>query len=104
MAAGYAAGLRASGSTFISDDEVDPAVVLVRMLPTEFVEEAVARAAISKITQRFETLVATLDPLFDRLAELERRIERIEGRRPSIVSRNDSAAPARRPALTIVRA
>ena len=51
-AAGYAAGLRASGSTFISDDNVDPKVVVVRMLPDEYLEEAIARDQLLELKER----------------------------------------------------
>ena len=91
-AAGYAAGLRATGSTFVSDQDAAPVVAVVRLLPDEYVELVVAREAIARMTERFETLVSKLDPLFARLAETERRLERLEHTRLSIVVRNDSAS------------
>jgi hypothetical protein len=50
--AGYAAGLRASGSTFIADDNIDPRVVVVRMLPDEYLDEAVAKAQLIELKER----------------------------------------------------
>jgi hypothetical protein len=51
-AAGYAAGLRASGSTFIADDNIDPRVVVVRMLPDEYLEEAIAKSELIEFKER----------------------------------------------------
>jgi hypothetical protein len=62
--AGYAAGLRASGSTHISDDNVDPKVVVVRMLPEEYLEEAVAKDLLIELRER--------------VLKLERRMSRLE--------------------------
>jgi hypothetical protein len=50
--AGYAAGLRASGSTHISDDNVDPRVVVVRMLPDEYLDEAIAKSELLDLRER----------------------------------------------------
>jgi hypothetical protein len=61
--AGYAAGLRASGSTFIDDDYVDPKVVVVRMLPDEYLEEAVAKDQLLELRER--------------VLELDRRVARL---------------------------
>jgi hypothetical protein len=51
-AAGYAAALRASGSTFISDDNVDPKVVVVRMLPDEYLDDFVSRPQLLELRER----------------------------------------------------
>jgi hypothetical protein len=90
---GYTAGLRASGNTFIPDDAVDPAVVVVRMLPSEYVESAVAAAHLTcmnrqlgDISRELKTLamqrdaqIATLEQAIDmRIASLERRLARLE--------------------------
>ena len=66
--AGYAAGLRASGSTHIADDNVDPKVVVVRMLPDEFLEEAVAKSELLELRER--------------VIELGRRFARLESDYP----------------------
>ena len=50
--AGYAAGLRASGSTHVDDDHVDPRVVVVGMLPDEYLEEAVAKDLLIELRER----------------------------------------------------
>jgi hypothetical protein len=90
---GYAAGLRASGSTFIHDDDVDPSVVVVRLLPSEYIESAVALAhltcmnrQLTNISRELKTLatqrdaqIAALGEKIDmRIASLERRIARLE--------------------------
>jgi hypothetical protein len=62
--AGYAAGLRASGSTHISDDNVDPRVVVVRMLPDEYLDEAIAKSELIELRER--------------VIELGRRVARVE--------------------------
>jgi hypothetical protein len=62
--AGYAAGLRASGSTHIFDDNVDPKVVVVRMLPDEFLDDVVSRPQLLELKQR--------------VLELDRRMSRLE--------------------------
>ena len=63
-AAGYAAGLRASGSTHIDDDHVDPKVVIVRMLPDEYLDDFVSRPQLLELRER--------------VIELERRMSRLE--------------------------
>ena len=63
-AAGYAAGLRASGSTFISDDNVDPKVVVVRMLPDEFLDDVASRPQLLELKER--------------VLELDHRMSRLE--------------------------
>jgi hypothetical protein len=50
--AGYAAGLRASGSTHVDDDHVDPKVVVVRMLPDEYLDEAIAKSELIELRER----------------------------------------------------
>jgi hypothetical protein len=62
--AGYAAGLRASGSTFIDDDHVDPKVIVVRMLPEEYLENAIAKDQLLELSER--------------VLELDRRVSRLE--------------------------
>ena len=52
--AGYAAGLRASGSTFVDDDHVDPKVVVVRMLPDEYLDEAIAKSQLIELKRRLQ--------------------------------------------------
>ncbi|HZZ21693.1 MAG TPA: hypothetical protein VFE60_03535 [Roseiarcus sp.] len=82
--AGYAAGLRASGSTFVDDDHVDPRVVIVRMLPGEYLDEAVARPQLIELKRR--------------LASLDRRMARLEDQSTAPAPMvNDAASPPRRP-------
>jgi hypothetical protein len=90
---GYAAGLRASGNTFIPDDALDPAVVVVKMLPSEFVESAVAAAHLTcmnrqlvdisrelkRLAMQRDAQIAALSKKIDmRIALLERRITALE--------------------------
>jgi hypothetical protein len=60
-AAGYAAGLRRSGRTMTTDDEVDPSVVVVRMLPDEYREDVIATAVLSDLNRRLTEIVSRLD-------------------------------------------
>jgi hypothetical protein len=61
--AGYAAGLRASGSTSVPDDNVDPKVVVVRMLPDEYLDEAIAKSQLIELREK--------------VLELDRRVSRL---------------------------
>lgn len=67
--AGYAAGLRASGSTHVPDDNVDPRIIVVRMLPEEYLEEAIAKSELLALRERVQTLA--------------RRMARLEGQSPA---------------------
>jgi hypothetical protein len=114
-AAGYAAGLRAHGNTLITDDEVDPRVVVVRMLPHEFMEEAIATGHLIELNRHLKELARKFDlvlahtastqALAVRLTTLERRMARIESNHqnqattpkplpPGAIVRNDSALTA----------
>ena len=67
-AAGYAAGLRATGSSFVDDDHVDPRVVLVRLLPEEFEEEPIAKATLIELGRRVKALERRMTRIEDRAA------------------------------------
>ena len=91
-AAGYAAGLRASGSTFISDDNVDPRVVVVRMLPEEFEEQPIARATLIELSRRIRAATARMDTLDDRRSALRSLAVRISSLARRMDALEDQAA------------
>ena len=78
--AGYCAGLRASGSTFVSDDNVDPRVVLVRMLPDEYLDSAISRPQLIELKGRVAALTARVDAIDDRRAAVKEVAARVAAR------------------------